>query len=217
MSISQVGAPSNSKQGQMMFNFEFPSWLLSAFVIFYLFPVIGVGAAIHWRGRKTHLPWNCLRAVDMGEFGALRLARHIPVFNLWVLIVAIHQMRRQLSRGERDFVAQYEHFQKILSEDHRWMAHDRTVDTLTTRYKAAWDEHWRSKHFKRVDHLRRDLNLEPQYTNAKYRNGPVTTDHVYPGSFVPEDANIPTLTAVVSQESAGAPPRSARQDYCGNT
>lgn len=169
-----------------MFTLEFPGWIVSAFIFFYLFPVIAVGLTISWRGSKTHLPWHRLRAIDMDEFRSLRIGRHIPVYNLWVVIVAIRQMRRQLSRGIRDFIAQYEHFQVILGEDHRWMAHDRIVDTLTTRYRDAWDEHWQSKHFKRVDRLRRDLNLEPQYNNAKFRKGPVTTEHVLPGSFIPD-------------------------------
>jgi hypothetical protein len=58
---------------------------------------------------------------------------------------------------------QLEHLRQMVMGDHRWLAHDKTADALTTRYLAALAPDWMSRVHAHPDHVRRDLGLEPTY------------------------------------------------------
>ena len=57
---------------------------------------------------------------------------------------------------------QLEHLRQMVQGDHRWLAHDKTADALTTRYLAALGPDWMSRVHACPDHFRREIGLEPQ-------------------------------------------------------
>lgn len=56
---------------------------------------------------------------------------------------------------------QLEHLRVLMQGDHRWLAHDKTADALTTRYLAALAPDWYKRVHTDVCHFRRDIGLEP--------------------------------------------------------
>ena len=58
---------------------------------------------------------------------------------------------------------QLDNLRKMIYADHRWLAHDKVADALTTRYCAALADDW----YKRVHidayQFRREIGLEPQH------------------------------------------------------
>ena len=58
---------------------------------------------------------------------------------------------------------QLEHLRLLVEGDHRWLAHDKVADALTTRYLAALAPDWMSRVHAWPDKFRRDIGLEPQH------------------------------------------------------
>jgi len=56
---------------------------------------------------------------------------------------------------------QLEHLRVLVQDDHRWLAHDKTADALTTRYLAALAPDWHKRVHTDVCHFRREIGLEP--------------------------------------------------------
>lgn len=69
----------------------------------------------------------------------------------------------RLCRHRRHWTAktQLEHLRTMVSEDHRWLAHDKTAAALTTRYLAALRPDWMSVTHASASRFRRDADLEP--------------------------------------------------------
>ena len=51
----------------------------------------------------------------------------------------------------------------MVQGDHRWLAHDKVADALTTRYLAALAPDWMSRVHACHDHFRREIGLEPEH------------------------------------------------------
>lgn len=62
---------------------------------------------------------------------------------------------------------QLDHLRRLVMDDNRWLAHDKTADALTTRYLAALAPDWMSRVHTDACHFRRELGLEP---NHQWRN-----------------------------------------------
>ena len=58
---------------------------------------------------------------------------------------------------------QLEHLRQMVQGDHRWMAHDKVANALTTRYLSALGADWMSRVHAHPDHFRREIGLEPQH------------------------------------------------------
>jgi hypothetical protein len=56
---------------------------------------------------------------------------------------------------------QLEHLRNMVQGDHRWLAHDKTADALTTRYLAALAPDWMSRQHAWPDRFRREIGLCP--------------------------------------------------------
>ena len=56
---------------------------------------------------------------------------------------------------------QLEHLHLMVQADHRWLAHDKTADALTTRYLAALSPDWYSSYHDDPWHFRKTIGLEP--------------------------------------------------------
>jgi hypothetical protein len=56
----------------------------------------------------------------------------------------------------------------MVQGDHRWLAHDKTADALTTRYLAALGPDWMRVVHTDPCHFRREIGLEPAYN--QWRN-----------------------------------------------
>lgn len=56
---------------------------------------------------------------------------------------------------------QLEHLRLMVQGDHRWLAHDKTADALTTRYLAALEPDWYTRYHADICHFRREIGLEP--------------------------------------------------------
>ncbi len=69
--------------------------------------------------------------------------------------------RRRYWTAER----QLENLRNMVQGDHRWLAHDKVADALTTRYLAALAPDWMSRVHACPDHFRREIGLEPQHGN----------------------------------------------------
>lgn len=67
--------------------------------------------------------------------------------------------RRRYWTAER----QLENLRNMVQGDHRWLAHDKVADALTTRYLAALAPDWMSRVHACPDHFRREIGLEPQH------------------------------------------------------
>ena len=65
--------------------------------------------------------------------------------------------RRRYWTAER----QLEHLRQMVQGDHRWLAHDKTADALTTRYLAALGADWMRVVHTDIAHFRREIGLEP--------------------------------------------------------
>jgi hypothetical protein len=68
--------------------------------------------------------------------------------------------RRRYWTAER----QLENLRNMVQGDHRWLAHDKVADALTTRYLAALAPDWMSRAHACPDHFRREIGLEPPHT-----------------------------------------------------
>ena len=53
------------------------------------------------------------------------------------------------------------HLRQMLNQDYDWLCHDKTICTLLERYKDAASHDWYTKHFKPINKLRDELNLDP--------------------------------------------------------
>lgn len=62
---------------------------------------------------------------------------------------------------------QLEHLREMVRGDHRWLAHDKTADALTTRYLAALGPDWMRVVHSDPCHFRREIGLEPHYRRSK--------------------------------------------------
>lgn len=95
--------------------------------------------------------------------------------------------RRRYWTAER----QLEHLTLMVQADHRWLAHDKIADALTTRYLAALAPNWMSRHHADPCHFRREIGLEPmenlatgvvnaraQVAIAEAQAAPITADEV---------------------------------------
>ena len=69
------------------------------------------------------------------------------------------RQRRRYWTAER----QLENLRNMVQGDHRWLAHDKVADALTTRYLAALAPDWMSRVHSSPDHFRRQIGLEPQH------------------------------------------------------
>lgn len=58
---------------------------------------------------------------------------------------------------------QLEHLRQLVMGDHRWLAHNKIADALTTRYLAALAPDWMSRVHACPDNFRREIGLEPQH------------------------------------------------------
>ena len=58
---------------------------------------------------------------------------------------------------------QLEHLRQMVQGDHRWLAHDKTADAMTTRYLAALGPDWMCVVHTDPGHFRREIGLEPAY------------------------------------------------------
>ena len=67
---------------------------------------------------------------------------------------------------------QLENLRNMVQGDHRWLAHDKTADALTTRYLAALAPDWYSRVHIDPCHLRRELGLEPAHNQWRDFGGP---------------------------------------------
>lgn len=65
--------------------------------------------------------------------------------------------RRRRWTAER----QLEHLRLLVQGDHRWLAHDKTADALTTRYLAALADDWYQVVHTDASEFRREIGLEP--------------------------------------------------------
>lgn len=65
--------------------------------------------------------------------------------------------RRRYWTSER----QLDYLRTLLQADHRWLAHDKTADALTTRYLAALAPDWYSRVHADACCFRREIGLEP--------------------------------------------------------
>jgi len=54
----------------------------------------------------------------------------------------------------------------MIHSDHRYLAHDKTADALTTRYCAALAPDWFKVVHVDAGTFRRDIGLEPKYTKS---------------------------------------------------
>jgi hypothetical protein len=63
---------------------------------------------------------------------------------------------------------QLENLRNMIYSDHRWLAHDKTADAITTRYVAALAPDW----YKRVHtdscHFRKEIGLEPVHAFSAF-------------------------------------------------
>lgn len=59
---------------------------------------------------------------------------------------------------------QLEHLRQMIQEDHRWLAHDRVANALTSRYLAALEDDWHNRVHPRSSTIRQELNLYPDHT-----------------------------------------------------
>ena len=69
------------------------------------------------------------------------------------------RQRRRYWRAER----QLENLRNMVQGDHRWLAHDKVADALTTRYLAALAPDWMSRVHADPSNFRRAIGLEPQH------------------------------------------------------
>ena len=67
--------------------------------------------------------------------------------------------RRRYWTAER----QLENLRNMVQGDHRWLAHDKVADALTTRYLAALAPDWMRVAHTDPCHFRREIGLEPQH------------------------------------------------------
>jgi hypothetical protein len=58
---------------------------------------------------------------------------------------------------------QLENLRNMVQGDHRWLAHDKVADALTTRYLAALAPDWMSRVHACPANFRREIGLEPQH------------------------------------------------------
>lgn len=89
-----------------------------------------------------------------GPFG-LRLSEGLGVLRGW--------WRAWKHRREWTPERQLENLRNMVQGDHRWLAHDKVADALTTRYLAALAPDWMSRVHACPDHFRREIGLEPQH------------------------------------------------------
>jgi len=58
---------------------------------------------------------------------------------------------------------QLENLRQMVYSDHRWLAHDKVADALTTRYVAALAPDWHQREHTDACIFRREIGLEPQH------------------------------------------------------
>ena len=58
---------------------------------------------------------------------------------------------------------QLDNLRQMIYADHRWLAHDKVADALTTRYVAALAPDWYKRVHTDACHFRREIGLEPQH------------------------------------------------------
>lgn len=58
---------------------------------------------------------------------------------------------------------QLDNLRQMIYADHRWLAHDKVADALTTRYVAALAPDWYKRVHTDACHLRREIGLEPKH------------------------------------------------------
>lgn len=83
----------------------------------------------------------------------LRLAEGLGVLRDW--------WRARQARRYWNAERQLDNLRKMIYADHRWMAHDKVADALTTRYCAALADDWYKRVHVDADQFRREIGLEP--------------------------------------------------------
>jgi len=71
--------------------------------------------------------------------------------------------KRRKARKYWTLERQFEHLHNMISADHRWLAHDKTADALTSRYLAALSPDWFKRDHVDASQFRREIGLEPKY------------------------------------------------------
>lgn len=87
--------------------------------------------------------------------GLVRLSEGLGVLRGWW---RARQARRYWT-AER----QLDNLRQMIYADHRWLAHDKVADALTTRYVAALAPDWYKRVHTDACHFRRAIGLEPQH------------------------------------------------------
>ena len=83
-----------------------------------------------------------------------KTARTLELLRAWVSA----WRKRRYWTAER----QLEHLRQLVQADHRWLAHDKTADALTTRYLAALAPDWMRTVHTDIAIFRREIGLEPK-------------------------------------------------------
>ena len=99
---------------------------------------------------------KCIPALWRGLCGmplALKLNEGLGVLRVWW---RARQARRYWT-AER----QLDNLRKMIYSDHRWLAHDKVADALTTRYCAALADDWYKRVHIDADQFRREIGLVP--------------------------------------------------------
>ncbi len=87
--------------------------------------------------------------------GLVRLSGGLGVLRGWW---RARQARRYWT-AER----QLDNLRQMIYADHRWLAHDKVADALTTRYVAALAPDWYKRVHTDACHFRREIGLEPKH------------------------------------------------------
>ena len=95
--------------------------------------------------------------------------------------------RRRYWTAER----QLEHFRQMVQGDHRWLAHDKTADALTTRYLAALGPDWMRVVHADPCHFRREIGLEPAYNQWRHLGSPEHLARIARGEPKYSDGPLP--------------------------
>lgn len=78
------------------------------------------------------------------------------------LFVKLQAWWRERRRRQRWTAAmQLEHLRNLVMTDHRWLAHDKTADALTSRYLVALSPDWYRQPTEDITQLRPRLGLCP--------------------------------------------------------
>jgi hypothetical protein len=116
----------------------------------------------------------------------LRLSEGLGVLRGW--------WRAWQHRREWTTERQLEHLRQMVQGDHRWLAHDKTADAMTTRYLAALGPDWMRVVHTDPCHFRREIGLEPAYNQWRNFGSPehlARIDRIARGEMKYSDGPLP--------------------------